>query len=203
MSFKKALSRLFSAVLLLPLVVLAQLPESEFVTDSRSEFAGNLDTEASRKKIQITRFVDDMEPEIDGVLDDAIWQTATVISDLHQFQPVDHGQPSEQSEFYIAYTDRFFYVGARLYDSEADGIIARQLVQGGGLGSDDAFEFILDTFNNGRTGYHFQVNPNGIRREGVYENPNSLNRDWTGIWRVEYVSMKRAGRPRWPSLSTP
>jgi len=185
MSFKKALFRLFSAVLLLPLVVLAQLPESEFVTDSRSEFAGNLDTEASRKKIQITRFVDDMEPEIDGVLDDAIWQTATVISDLHQFQPVDHGQPSEQSEFYIAYTDRFFYVGARLYDSEADGIIARQLVQGGGLGSDDAFEFILDTFNNGRTGYHFQVNPNGIRREGVYENPNSLNRDWTGIWRVE------------------
>jgi len=169
----------------IPALAVAQPPESEFVPDLRNEFAGNLDTEASRKRIEITRFVDEMEPVIDGVLDDDIWEKATVISDLHQFQPVDHGQPSEESQFYIAYTDRYFYVAARLYDSEADGIIARQLVQGGGLGSDDAFEFILDTFNNGRTGYHFQVNPNGIRREGVYENPNDLNRDWTGIWQVE------------------
>lgn len=168
-----------------PLHAFAQPPESEFTTDRRSEFSGNLDAAAVRKQVSITRTPMAMEPVIDGVLDDAIWETATVISDLHQLQPVDHGEPTEDSVFYIAYNDRFFYIGARLLDSEADGIIARQLVQGGGLGSDDAFEFILDTFNNGRTGYHFQVNPNGIRREGVYENPNSLNRDWTGIWLVE------------------
>src|SRR5690606_5399282 len=59
------------------------------------------------------------------------------------------------------------------------------LVQGGGFNGDDFFEFILDTFGNGRTGYMFQVNPNGIRREGVYENPNQFNDDWTGIWQVE------------------
>jgi hypothetical protein len=136
-----------------------------------------------RKRIEIART--DLAPEIDGVLDDEIWRNATVISDLHQFQPVDHGEPSERSEFYIAYSDRFFYVGARLYDSDPSGISARQLVQGGNMPFDDAFEFILDTFNNGRTGYHFQVNPNGIRHEGVFENPNNLNRDWTGIWQVE------------------
>ncbi|MEX2367120.1 MAG: DUF5916 domain-containing protein, partial [Pseudohongiellaceae bacterium] len=90
-----------------------------------------------------------------------------------------------RSEFYLAYSERFFYIGARLYDSDPSGISARQLVQGSNLGFDDAFEFILDTFNNGRTGYHFQVNPNGIRQEGVFESPNQLNRDWTGIWQVE------------------
>ena len=161
----------------------AQLPESEFGTDIRNEFSGTLDADQGRKRISIARTTD--APVIDGVLDDAIWQSATVISDLHQFQPVDHGEPSESSVFYITYSDRFFYVAARLNDSNADAIIARQLIQGGGLGSDDSFEFILDTFNNGRTGYHFQVNPNGIRREGIYENPNDLNRDWTGIWQVE------------------
>ncbi|MDT8398972.1 MAG: DUF5916 domain-containing protein [Pseudomonadales bacterium] len=137
----------------------------------------------SRKRIEIVRT--DLVPEIDGILDDEIWKRATVITDMHQFQPVDHGEPSEKTEFYIAYDERFFYLGARLYDSNPEGISARQMIQGQGMPFDDAFEFILDTFNNGRTGYHFQVNPNGIRREGVFENPNSLNRDWTGIWRVE------------------
>ena len=137
----------------------------------------------SRKRLEIPRT--ELQPEIDGVLDDEIWEMAAVISDLHQFNPVDQGTPTERSEFYIAYNERFFYIGARLYDSNPDAISARQLVQGSNLGFDDAFEFILDTFNNGRTGYHFQVNPNGIRQEGVFENPNSLNRDWSGIWQVE------------------
>lgn len=140
-------------------------------------------TSFSRKRIEIART--DFVPEMDGVLDDEIWKTATVISDLHQFSPVDQGEPTETTEFYIAYNERFFYLAARLNDSSPDGIISRQLVQGGQFNSEDAFEFILDTFNNGRTGYHFQVNPNGIRREGVFENPNSLNQDWSGIWQVE------------------
>ena len=173
----------FVALLFLAPHGFSQVPESEFANDIRNEFSGNLDASSARKRVEVKRTM--VAPIIDGVLDDDVWKAATVISDLHQFQPVDHGQPSEDSIFYISYNDNYFFVGARLNDSEADRIIARQLVQGGGLGSDDSFEFILDTFNNGRTGYHFQVNPNGIRREGIYENPNDLNRDWTGIWQVE------------------
>lgn len=138
--------------------------------------------QSSRKRVEIVRT--DLEPVLDGVLSDGIWEAATVISDMHQFQPADHAPPSERSEFYLAYNEDYLYVGARLYDSNPGGIQARQLIQGQGLGADDSFEFILDTFNNGRTGYHFQVNPNGIRREGVYDSPNNLNRDWQGIWRV-------------------
>ena len=138
---------------------------------------------ASRKSIEIVRT--ELQPEIDGVLDDEIWKTATVITDMHQFQPVDQGEPSERSVFYLAYSERYFYLAARLYDSDPSAISARQLVQGQNMQFDDAFEFILDTFNNGRTGYQFQVNPNGIRREGVYDQPQNLNRDWTGIWLVE------------------
>jgi hypothetical protein len=137
----------------------------------------------ARKRVEIVRT--ELSPELDGVLDDEIWKNATVISDMHQFQPVDHGTPTERSEFYITYNERFLYVAARLYDSDPSGISARQMVQGQGMPFDDAFEFILDTFNNGRTGYQFQANPNGIRREGMYENPSTLNNDWSGIWQVE------------------
>jgi len=173
-----SITRLFSRV---QLVMAAGI----LVISGQTLFAQQAETlsNSARKSVEIVRT--DLVPEIDGVLDDEIWKTATVISDLHQFSPVDQGEPSERSEFYIAYSERFFYIGARLYDSDPSGISARQLVQGQGMQFDDAFEFILDTFNNGRTGYQFQVNPNGIRREGVYDQPNSLNSDWTGIWLVE------------------
>jgi len=156
---------------------------------------------ASRKSVEITRT--DLAPEVDGVLDDEIWRTATVISDMHQFQPVDHGEPSERSEFYLAYSERFFYIGARLYDSDPSAISARQLVQGQNMQFDDAFEFILDTFNNGRTGYQFQVNPNGIRREGVYDQPQSRTGTGpvSGWWKARL--MNRAGRRKSPFPSIP
>jgi hypothetical protein len=156
---------------LAPLLVSAQTAP---VTDGPS---------TARKSTEIART--ELQPVLDGVLDDAIWQEATVIEDMHQYQPVDQGPPSERSVFYIAYSERFLYVAARLYDSDPSGISARQLVQGQNLGFDDGIEFILDTFNNGRGGYQFQTNPNGIRREGVYDNPQNLNRDWKGIWQVE------------------
>jgi hypothetical protein len=171
-------SRLVLLSAMLSHSTLAQVSSDTPVSSSAS--AGN---SVVRKSVEITRT--GLAPELDGILDDEIWRTATVISDLHQFQPVDQGQPTERTEFYLAYSERFLYIGARMFDSDPSGISARQLVQGQGMQFDDAFEFILDTFNNGRTGYQFQVNPNGIRREGVYENPNSLNNDWSGIWQVE------------------
>jgi len=151
-SFKLVLKRLFLLSGFWLLVSPELMAQQEGVTNN-----------SARKRLEIKRT--ELAPEIDGVLDDEIWKTATVISDFHQFQPVDHGEPSEISEFYIAYSERFFYVAARLYDSDPSAISARQMVQGGNMQFDDAFEFILDTFNNGRTGYQFQVNPNGIRPE--------------------------------------
>jgi hypothetical protein len=35
-----------------------------------------------------------LEPVLDGILDDAIWQQASLITDLHQVNPIDHGTPS-------------------------------------------------------------------------------------------------------------
>lgn len=121
-------------------------------------------------------------PVIDGILDPSEWDGATVITDMHQFLPIDHGEPSERSKFYLMYDADNLYIGARLWDDHPELINARQLIQGQGMPFDDAFEVILDPFNRMRSGYNFQINPNGIRRDGIYENTNNLNRDWDGIW---------------------
>jgi hypothetical protein len=72
-----------------------------------------------------------------------------------------------------------------MFDSEPSEIRARQLVQGGSLQFDDTFGIYIDPYNNKRTGYHFQSNPNSIRSEAVFETPTELNWDWEGVWHVE------------------
>ena len=126
-------------------------------------------------------------PQLDGRLDEQVWAEATVITDLHQYEPVDQGEPSESSIFYVLYDDDNLYIGARLLDSEPSLIAARQMIQGQSVGVDDRIQVVLDPFNNMRTGYMFQLNPNGVRRDGVFDRATNVNEDWDGIWHAEAV----------------
>jgi hypothetical protein len=126
----------------------------------------------------------ELRPVLDGDLSDPAWQSAVVIAndDLHQYLPEDPGRPSERSEFYLMYDSEFLYVGARLWDTNPELISAREWVQGQPLQFDDAIDILLDPFGNRRGGYLFQVNPNGVRVDGVFETTTEINRDWEGIW---------------------
>ena len=118
-------------------------------------------------------------PVIDGQLDDEVWAQAAMVSDLHQMDPIEYSEASEDSEFYVAYDKDALYVAARLYTSEVRANILRQ---GANINNDDQLVLILDPYNNGRDGYQFQLNPNGVRREGLFIGPNQVQWNWTGIW---------------------
>jgi len=168
---KQHLSYLLLLSGLLPALLHGQSPSS----DEGSVFI--------RKSADIQRTT--LEPVIDGVLDDEIWQQATVITDLHQVNPVDHGTPTQESIFYVTYDDNYFYVAARLFDTDPDQIIARTMIQGQSVRFDDNVHVILDTFNNSRTAFRFVTNANAIRDDAVFESPTSPNFDWSGIWLVD------------------
>ena len=145
--------------------------------------AQEANTGFERKSLNITRT--NQPPVIDGMLDDPVWQTLTGISDFHQVNPVDQAEPTQESIFYITYDDNYFYMGARLYDTNPDEITARVMIQEQSLRFDDNVHLILGTFNNGLTGFRFITNPNAIRDDGVFESPTSYNIDWSGIWLVQ------------------
>jgi len=135
------------------------------------------------KRLAISRTA--VPPQIDGILDDEAWMHAAWFDDLHQYDPVDHGVPSERTVVYVTYDDENLYVAARLMDAQPAEIRARQMVQGQNMRWDDSFGIYLDPFNNKRTGYNFQVNPNSSRTDAIFETPTELNRDWEGIWHAE------------------
>lgn len=121
-------------------------------------------------------------PIVDGVLDDAVWQQAEQVTDFHQNRPGDHVEPSEPTELYVVYTTDALYIAARMYDSDPELIAAPTIRHGQGLPFDDRLVIILDPFNQGRAGYRFETNLNGVRHDALYTTPTQFSLNWNTIW---------------------
>ena len=103
---------------------------------------------------------------LDGRLDDAHWTAAIPVSDFTQQEPLEGGRPSRLTEVRVAYDADALYIGAKIHD-DPDGILAYQKQRDAGLGTDDRFMWILDTFLDGRTGYFFEINAAGLMGDGL------------------------------------
>ncbi len=137
-----------------------------------------------------TRVGDSDEIRLDGRLDEAIWSTAVSITDFTQQEPVEGGTPSERTEIRVLFDDEALTIGAILYD-DPEGILAYQKRRDAGLGTDDRFMWILDTFLDGRTGYFFEINAAGLMGDGLITGGggggrgdfgSGINKSWDGVW---------------------
>ena len=132
------------------------------------------------KSVQIPQLTD--EPSIDGILDEAVWSRATLIEDLHQVFPQEYAVPSQATRVRVFYTQDALYVGALMVETDPGQITDRVLRQGQSLDADDVFAVILDPYLDRRNGYRFEVNPNGVRWEGLFQNIIEVEGNWDGIW---------------------
>ncbi|GHF23023.1 hypothetical protein GCM10017044_16790 [Kordiimonas sediminis] len=126
-------------------------------------------------------------PKIDGNFSPEEWAGAAIIlpDDLHTTTPVNYGKPLQPTTAYIGYDKDFVYIAGVMTEPNKADIIARELIQGKFLGSEDSFKFYLGPFNNRRTGYFFKVNYNGVRDDALIEAPGgfeNFNFDWDTIW---------------------
>ena len=134
------------------------------------------------KRFEIVRTTSEII--IDGRMDEIAWESAPVIDDFLVSTPNQFDQPSEYTQIYVLYDQNALYVGARLWDSQAENITAQILRQGESIRFDDDLGIILDPFNNQRSGYFFAINPNGIRDDAVFQNTTAMEFNWDGIWRT-------------------
>jgi hypothetical protein len=144
--------------------------------------AGDQDSgsQAIYKSIQAVHT--DTPPVIDGKLDEPAWQRAAVVEELHEIIPNEFTETSESSAYYILYDQNAIYIGARILESNPDNVTAQVLRKGDHSFGDDTITILLDPHNDGRSGYFFDLNPNGIRNEGLYANVTEENWSWQGIW---------------------
>jgi len=118
---------------------------------------------------------------IDGKLIEPVWQQIEGFEDFYQSEPIEGGSPSEKTIVKIAYDDHALYIGARMFDSAPDSIIAR-LSRRDNIEDSDFFAIGLDPYHDKRSGYFFVVNAAGVLVDGVLFNDTYDDDSWNAVW---------------------
>ena len=121
-------------------------------------------------------FLSNGAPSIDGdILNDPVWQSVDVISDLRQQQP-NFGLPaSEKTEIRLAFDDKNLYVSAVCFDSQPDNLVVRDARRDASLENTDAFLFVIDTYFDRQNGFMFGTNASGIEYDAQIDNDGEGN----------------------------
>ena len=129
---------------------------------------------------------------IDGLLDEAAWETAVPIEDFIQFEP-DQGKPiSFETTAWVLYDEDHLYVGFRCVDPDPQKIAASITKRDGEGRQDDLVSVWLDTFHDKRRCYIFATNLLGTQLDvRITDNGKTADMTWDGIWesaarRTEY-----------------
>lgn len=118
-----------------------------------------------------------LEPlSIDARLDESVWQGALKLELKYETSPGENTPAAVKTECLLLYDDSSLYIGFRAFDPKPSEIRARLNDRDGSL-RDDSVGFSLDTFNDQRRSFEFDINPLGVQGD-------SFNGDssWDAIW---------------------
>ena len=116
---------------------------------------GQLDVVVPRLEIAI---------EVDGVLDEAPWSDAAMLTGFSEYKPVDGLPADDKTEVLVWYSPDAIHFGIRAF--EPHGPPNASLADRDKIEADDHVQILLDTFNDGRSAVVFGVNPFGVQSDG-------------------------------------
>lgn len=120
---------------------------------------------------------------LDGRVDEAAWEAIPPLAGVMHL-PTFGAEPSERTEFRVAYDEAYIYFSCRNYDSDPAGIQAPTLRRDAANLTNDWCVLQLDTFNDEETGLGFATTPAGIRTDAVWPNDGEGqgNFTWNTFW---------------------
>lgn len=132
-------------------------------------------------------------PEIDGILDDEIWDDAVIIDNFYQYTPENGAQPTERTVAYLIYDKDNLYVGIRCYDSAPERIRATLTPRNQWQNNDNVFIY-LDTYDNQRDNFLFMINPFGVQKnsfETIWYSDGLIDSlGWSGEMAIPFKSLR-------------
>ncbi|WP_297761508.1 DUF5916 domain-containing protein [uncultured Muriicola sp.] len=139
---------------------------------------------SSKQKSFTVKYIQDFI-ELDGILDEAIWEQAESANNFWEYFPVDSIQAVEQTDIKMLYDDKNLYIGITVYTKGTDYAI-ESLKRDFRAGNSDNISLLFDTFNDGNNAFLFGTNPYGVRREGLVSGGGLDQRGFTISWDVKW-----------------
>lgn len=136
-----------------------------------------------RRTCHIGRIEESAAPTIDADLTDPCWETAPEIGPLVMVEPYEGRKPPQRTVVKILHDQHNLYFGIWCYDDDPASIRATQRFRDARLDPDDRIQILLDTFENRRTGYFFQIGAGGSIGDALDSgNGSRFQKRWDTIW---------------------
>ncbi|MEX0609278.1 MAG: DUF5916 domain-containing protein [Balneolaceae bacterium] len=166
----------------LPFITLAILPFGSAISQTSLNVSNPTENE-------VTAVFTKNAPDIDGYLDDEVWQNIKPITRFIQTWPEDGAPATEYSEARIAYDSDYLYFAFKFFDDNPELIRAKNLERGGRNNRDDHAYIGLDTFQDGRNAYLFEMNALGTQDDATItdEQLNYESFSWDAVFTSETV----------------
>lgn len=137
-----------------------------------------------QEKSFVVKFID--KPiNLNGSLDESVWQTAESANDFHQYFPSDSLLAKQQSDIKMLYDETTLYIGITVYAAGNDYVVP-SLQRDFRAGGSDNITLMFDTFNDGTNAFLFGTNPLGVRREALVSNGGTTLSGFTTSWDVKW-----------------
>jgi len=135
-------------------------------------------------------------PLIDGVVDDAVWQSAIPVDEFFQIDPLELDQPSEITTTRVLYDNNSLYISFQSFDSQAKQIkralARRDNWMDGFNNNSDWVGFTIDSRNDNYNGYFIAVNASGVKIDVAVTGDKNYDPSWDAVWDVA-VSINEDG----------
>jgi len=146
-------------------------------------FACCLFSQSSPK--QFTVRLIDQPIEIDGVLDEVVWETAESAHDFQQNFPTDSILAQQKTDIKMLYDSKNLYLAIKL-NTKGKNYVVPSLRRDFRAGGNDNISLLFDTFNDGTNAFLFGINPYGVRREALITGGGANLRGFTTSWDVKW-----------------
>lgn len=107
----------------------------------------------------------ELEVQIDGVLDEAVWKQAALLRGFSRYAPTDGVAADDSTEVLVWYSPTAIHFGIRAFAER--GTVHATLADRDKMYTDDYIGIFLGTFNDGRQATVFASNPLGVQGDGV------------------------------------
>ena len=136
----------------------------------------------NQKDFKLTIQPAKMPIKLDGIMDEAAWNTVTAVSNFKKKFPNDIGAPKKQTEVKILYDDKNIYFGFKVYDSGT--AITKSLKRDIGHDGMDGVGIILDPTNQQTNGFYFVLSTLNVQSEDQLSGSSSdgINYSWDSKW---------------------
>ncbi|MFW5901165.1 MAG: DUF5916 domain-containing protein [bacterium] len=147
--------------------------------------ASDMSNNRQTHRIEIKKINQDIQ--VDGRLNESVWQKSEIANEFHRVLPIDTGYANAKTTVRLLYDEENIYFGVKCYESMPGENIVESLRRDFEFGKNDNFLIFMDTYNDQTNGFSFGASAGGAKWDGLQSEGGDVSLTWDCKWKMEVV----------------